>query len=102
MLAPGSIPRDSGSNLSAPNDISASRSWLPTSRPGEGEAGKSCSAKTPSQLISLDLWVSGLHASGMKILLMMAVVQSLNLVIFAWFNRVAGLRILVPRQQLTV
>ena len=60
------------------------------------------SAKTPSQLISLDLWVSGLQASGMKILLMMAVVQSLNLVIFAWFNRVAGLRILVPRQQLTV
>jgi hypothetical protein len=37
----------------------------------------------------------------MKILLMMAVVQSLNLVIFAWFNRVAGLRILVLRQQLT-
>jgi hypothetical protein len=46
--------------------------------------------------------VSGLHASGMKILLMMAVVQSLNLVIFAWFNRVAGLRILVLRQQPTV
>jgi hypothetical protein len=38
----------------------------------------------------------------MKILLMMAVVQSLNLVIFAWFNRVAGLQILVLRQQLTV
>jgi putative transposase len=38
----------------------------------------------------------------MKILLMMAVVQSLNLVILAWFNRVAGLRILVLRQQLTV
>jgi hypothetical protein len=38
----------------------------------------------------------------MKILLMMAVVQSLNLVIFAWFNRVAGLRILVLGQQLTV
>jgi hypothetical protein len=52
-------------------------------------------------LISLDLWVSGIHASGMKILLMMAVVQSLNLVIFAWFNRVAGMRILVLRQQLT-
>jgi len=44
------------------------------------------SAKTQSQLISLDLWVSGLHASGMKILLMIMVVQSLNLVIFAWFN----------------
>jgi hypothetical protein len=38
----------------------------------------------------------------MKILLMMAVVQSLNPVIFAWFNRVAGLRILMLRQQLTV
>jgi hypothetical protein len=38
----------------------------------------------------------------MEILLMMAVVQSLNLVIFAWFNRVAVLRILMPRQQLTV
>ncbi len=49
-----------------------------------------CSAKTPSQVISLDLWVSGLHASGMKILLMMAFVQSPNLVIFAWSNRVAG------------
>jgi putative transposase len=61
-----------------------------------------CSAKTPSQRISLDLWVSGFHASGMKILLMMVVVQSLNLAIFAWFNRVAGLRILVLRQQLTV
>jgi len=47
-------------------------------------AGVPCSAKTPSELISLDLWVSGIHASGMKILLMMAVVQSLNLVIFAW------------------
>jgi len=30
------------------------------------------------------------------------VAQSLNLVIFAFFNRVAGLRILVIRQQLTV
>ena len=38
----------------------------------------------------------------MKILLMMVVVQSFNLVIFGWFNRVAGLRILVLRQQLTV
>ena len=47
-------------------------------------AGVPCSATTPSELISLDLWVSGIHASGMKILLMMAVMQSLNLVIFAW------------------
>lgn len=38
----------------------------------------------------------------MKILLMIAVVQSLNLVIFAWFNRVAWLRILALRQQLAV
>ena len=65
-------------------------------------AGDPCSAKTPSQLISLDFWGSGLHPSGMKILLVILVVQSLNLVIFAWFNRVAGLRILVLRQQLTV
>ena len=58
-------------------------------------AGDPCSAKTPSQLISLDFWGSGLHPSGMKILLVILVVQSLNLVIFAWFNRVAGLRIRV-------
>jgi hypothetical protein len=38
----------------------------------------------------------------MKILLVIMVVQSLNLVIFAWLIRVAGLRILVLRQQLTV
>jgi hypothetical protein len=38
----------------------------------------------------------------MKILLMMVVVQSFNLVIFGWFNPVAGLRILVIRQQLMV
>jgi len=60
-------------------------------------AGRRPPAKTPSQLISLDLWVSGLHVSGMKILLMMAVVESLNLVIFAWFNRVAGLRCQTPQ-----
>jgi putative transposase len=38
----------------------------------------------------------------MNVLLVVLVVQSLNLVIFTWFNRVAGLRILVLRQQLTV
>jgi hypothetical protein len=38
----------------------------------------------------------------MKIWLVIMAVQSLNLVICAWFNRVAGLRILVLRQQLTV
>jgi len=38
----------------------------------------------------------------MRIWLVIMAVQSLNLVICAWFNRVAGLRILVLRQQLTV
>lgn len=33
---------------------------------------------------------------------MMVVVQLLLLVVFAWFNRVAGLRILALRQQLAV
>jgi hypothetical protein len=38
----------------------------------------------------------------MKILLMLMVVETFNLLIFAWFNRVAVLRILALRQQLTV
>jgi hypothetical protein len=38
----------------------------------------------------------------MKILLRIVVVQWLNLVIFAWFNRVAWVRILELRQQLVV
>ena len=38
----------------------------------------------------------------MKILLLITVVQALNLVVFAWFNRTAGLRILVLRHQLAV
>jgi putative transposase len=38
----------------------------------------------------------------MKILLIIVIVEFLNLVLFAWFNRVAGLRILALRQQLTV
>jgi hypothetical protein len=38
----------------------------------------------------------------MKTLLVIVVVQSLNLVVFWWFNRVAWLRILALRQQLTV
>jgi hypothetical protein len=38
----------------------------------------------------------------MKILLMILVVELINLVIFAWFNKAAGLRILVLRQQLAV
>ena len=58
--------------------------------------------KTPSQLISLDFGVSWLHVRGMKILLMTVVVQFLALVVFAWFNRVAWIRILVLSQQLAV
>jgi hypothetical protein len=50
----------------------------------------------------LDLLVSWLHASGMKILPVIMVVQFFNPVCFAWFNRVAELRILVFRQQLIV
>jgi transposase InsO family protein len=38
----------------------------------------------------------------MQVLLTIAVVQSLNLAIFAWFNRAAWVRILVLRQQLVV
>ena len=38
----------------------------------------------------------------MKILLMMVVAQFLTLVVFAWFNRVAWIRILALRQQLNV
>jgi hypothetical protein len=38
----------------------------------------------------------------MKVLLMMVVVQLLTLVVFAWFNRVAWIRIVALGQQLTV
>ena len=38
----------------------------------------------------------------MKTLLVSVVVQSVNLFVFAWFNRVALVRILVLRQQLGV
>ena len=38
----------------------------------------------------------------MKILLLIAVVQALNLLVVAWFNRTAASRILVFRQQLAV
>jgi hypothetical protein len=61
-----------------------------------------CSAKTPSQLISLDFQVLGLHAFDMKILLMVVVVQSLNLLAFMWFKREAWIRILALRQQLNI
>jgi hypothetical protein len=53
-------------------------------------------------LISLDFGIPQLHAPGMKILLTIVVVQSLNLAIFAWFNRAAWIRILALRQQLAV
>jgi putative transposase len=38
----------------------------------------------------------------MKILLVVLVIQSLNLLAFIWFNRTAGIRILALRQQLVV
>jgi len=38
----------------------------------------------------------------MKILLVVLVIQSLNLLVFIWFNRWAGIRILALRQQLVV
>ena len=38
----------------------------------------------------------------MNILLLLTIVQALNMVVFAWFNRTAVLRILVLRQQLAV
>jgi hypothetical protein len=38
----------------------------------------------------------------MKILLMLVVVQSLNLVVFIWLDRVVLMRILALRQQLRV
>ena len=38
----------------------------------------------------------------MKILLLITVVQALDMLGFAWFNRTAGLRILVLRQQLAI
>ena len=38
----------------------------------------------------------------MKILLVIVVVQSLNLIVFLWFNRVAWVRILTLRHQRTV
>ena len=38
----------------------------------------------------------------MKTLIVVLVVQSLNLIVFWWFNRVAWFRILTLRQQLAV
>jgi hypothetical protein len=49
----------------------------------------SWSAKTPPSLISLDFQVVELHAFDMKILLIVTVIQSLNLLAFALFNREA-------------
>ncbi len=42
------------------------------------------SAKTPPRPISLEFRVPWLHAAGMKTLLVIMVVQSLNLVVFWW------------------
>jgi hypothetical protein len=50
-------------------------------------------------LISLDFQVPEIHAPAMKILLMMVVAQFLTMVVFAWFNRGAWIRILALRQQ---
>jgi hypothetical protein len=44
------------------------------------------SAKTPSELISLYFRAYEFHVSGMKILPLIAVVQVLNVVVFAGFN----------------
>jgi hypothetical protein len=38
----------------------------------------------------------------MKVLILLVIVQSLNLVVLAWFHRAAGLRIIVLRQQLAI
>jgi hypothetical protein len=65
-------------------------------------AGYSSSAKTPSLLISLDFRTPKIDASQMKILFITVAVEFLNLLIFTWFNRVAELRILALRPQLTV
>jgi len=53
-------------------------------------------------MILLDFRVPELHAAGMKSLLLITAVQALNLIVFAWFNRTAGLRIVVLPQQLAV
>ena len=50
----------------------------------------------------MDFQVSGLHAFDMKILLVVLVIQSLNLLAFTWFNREAWIRILGLRQQLNI
>ena len=47
----------------------------------------------------MDFRVLGIHPAGIKILLMMVVLQSLNLVVFARRNRAAWVRILALRQQ---
>ena len=53
-------------------------------------------------LISLDFRVPEIHHAGMKILLTIVVLQSLNQVTFARRNRAAWVRILASRQQLAV
>jgi hypothetical protein len=61
-----------------------------------------CSAKTPYGLISLEFRVPWSHVTGMKTLLVIVAVQSLNLVVFAWLTWTAWIRILALRQQLAV
>lgn len=55
-----------------------------------------------SGLILLAFGISEIHTSGMKMLILLAILQSLNLVVFVWFHRVALLRILALRHQLGV
>jgi len=50
----------------------------------------------------LDFRLPEIHPAGMKILLMMMALQSLNLAVFAWLDRAAWLRIFTLRQQLAV
>jgi putative transposase len=53
-------------------------------------------------MILLDFRVRAIDAAGMKILLLMMVLQSLNVAVFAWLDRAAWVRILALRPQLAV
>jgi hypothetical protein len=61
--------------------------------------GAPCPAKTSPELISSLFKVFGLHAFDMKILLVVLIIQSLNLLAFTWFNREVWVRILALSQQ---
>jgi len=74
-------------------------------RPIQRSDGKPCLGVLRENLVPADfVGLSGFWtpAASMKILLLSTVVQALNMLVFAWFNRTAGLRILVLRQQLAV